>query len=141
MVRQEEMVALAQALQMCAVQSRTPQGMLCRAVHELYRYLAPLLRNGDLLDLTLLDVVEEEPVTPPVPTETASSPDRKTEPRKEEPIDLPAPNEEPASEPEEAVHSEELALVWRRMPPAPLGLPVCGWTSLAHPLRGSRLTG
>ena len=68
MVRPEEMVALAWALQRCAICSGTPPGMLCGAVQELCRCLAPLLQRGNLLDLTMLDVAEKNLVTPPIPT-------------------------------------------------------------------------
>ena len=86
------MVALAQAFQRCAVQAGMPPGMLCRAVQELYTCLAPLLKKGDLLDLTMLHVVGKDHVTP-VPAERASSLEKKSQPREQEPIDLPAPNE------------------------------------------------
>ena len=84
--------------------------MLCRRPHELYRCLAPLLKKGNLLDLTILYVTEKDTVTPPVTTERTSSPDKKAEPREEEPINLPGPDKQPASEPEEAASSGELAL-------------------------------
>ena len=119
MVRWEEMVVLAQTLQRCAVQSGMPQGMLCRAVQELCKCLAPLLKKGDLLNLTILDVMEKDPVTPHVPTERASSPEKISEPREEEQIDLPAPNKQPASEPEKPACSGELALAQRILPLAP----------------------
>ena len=89
------MLALAWALQRCTVQSGMPPGMLCGAVQELCRFLTPLLKKGDLLSFTILDVVEKDPITLPVLTERVLSP----EPREEEPINLPAPNEPPASEP------------------------------------------
>ena len=40
----EEMVALAMALQMCTIHSRTPPGMLCRAIQELHSCLTSYLR-------------------------------------------------------------------------------------------------
>ena len=79
------------------------------------------------MNLTILDVAEKNPVTHPVPTERASSLEKKSEPREEEPINLPAHNEEPPSEPKEAAHSGELSLMQRRLPPA-----VHGQMSLAH---------
>ena len=39
----------------------------------------------------MLDVVEKDPMTPAVPTERASSWEKKSEHREEEPTDLPAP--------------------------------------------------
>ena len=65
---------------------------------------------GDLLDPTVLDMENKDPVTP-APAGRAPSP----EPREEEPISLLAPNELPTSEPKEAAHSEELAPVQRRL--------------------------
>ena len=70
----------------------------------------PSAQKGNLLNLTVLDVAEKDPVTPPIPTERASSPEKKSEPREEEPTDLPAPNGWQASEPEGAICSGELAL-------------------------------
>ena len=126
MVRQEEMVALALALQRFSIHSGMPSWMLYRAVQELCRCLAPLLERGNLLDLSMQDVVEKDLVTLPFPSERASSPSE------EEPIDLPASDEQPASEPEESAPSGELALVQGRLPLAPLGLPVHGQMSPAH---------
>ena len=76
---------------------------------------SPLLHeSGNLLDLTMLDVVKD-PITPAVPAERASSP----ETREEEPTGLPTPSESPTSQSEVAAHSGELVLMWRRLPPAP----------------------
>ena len=97
MVRWKETVVLALVLQRCAIWSGMPLGVLCRAVQELHRCLTPVLESGNLLDLTMLDVVEKNPMTPPVPTERASSP----EPREEEPIGLPTPAKLPTLEPKE----------------------------------------
>ena len=46
----------------------------------------------------MLDVAEKDPVAPHVPKERASSPGKKAEPREEEPINLPGPDDQPASE-------------------------------------------
>ena len=73
----DEMVVLALALQQCAIQSRMPPGMLCRAVQEFHRCLAPLLEKGDELDISVLDMVEKDPVTPSILTERTSSPEQK----------------------------------------------------------------
>ena len=105
------MEVLVQALQWCAPQSVTPPGTLCRTVQELCRCLAPLLKRGNLLDITTLDIVEKNPVTPPVPTERASSPEKKSEPWEEEPTDLAAPNRQQASDPEGAACLGELAIM------------------------------
>ena len=91
-----------------------PTGVLCRAIQELDRCLTPLLERGDLIDLEMLDMARKDPMTP-VPAERASS----LRPRVEEPISIPAPNKPPASGPQEAAKSEELALVQRRRPRVP----------------------
>ena len=62
-------VVLAQALQWCAIHSGRPPRMLCRTVQELCKCLAPLFKRGNLLDVTMLDVVEKDPMTPPIPTD------------------------------------------------------------------------
>ena len=123
MVRWEETVALALALQRCTIQSGIPQ-----AFQELCRCLTPLLDRGNLLDLTMLGVAEKGSMTPPVPAERASSP----EPRKEEPTSPPSPNKLPALEPKEASHSGELVLRQRRWPPAPTGF-TCSWVDKSGP--------
>ena len=76
-----------------------------------------MVEKGNLLDLKMLDIAHEDSTAPPVPTEGASS----SEPRAKEPISLPAPDKLPASEPEEAAYSKELAPVWKRRPAAPPG--------------------
>ena len=81
----------------------------------------PLLEKGNLMILTMLDVVEKGPVTPLIPTEIASSPEEKSEPREEEPTNLPAPNGQQASEPEGAASSGKLALVQRWLQLVPPG--------------------
>ena len=61
----------------------------------------------------MLDMVEKDPMAPPVPREGASS----SESKEEELIGLPAPDELPTSEHEEAAYSGELVLMQRRLPP------------------------
>ena len=95
-----------------------PPGTLCGAFQELCRCLAPLLKRGGLLDITMMNMVEKDPVTPPVPTERTSTLEKKPEPQEEEPTTLPAPNRQQALEPEEASHFGELAIVQGRLPPA-----------------------
>ena len=73
-----------------------PPRILGRVVQELHICLAPLLERGDLLDIIMLNVVEKDPVTPPIHTERASSPEKKPEPWEEEPT----LNRQEASEPE-----------------------------------------
>ena len=58
------MVALAMALQRCAIHSRTPLGMFCGAVQELHRCLASVIESGNLVDLKMLDVAEKDPMAP-----------------------------------------------------------------------------
>ena len=98
------------ALQTCPIHSGMPPGMLCRAVHELCSCLTPLLEQGDLLNLDMLDVVMKDFMTP-APEESASSP--------EGPVSVSAPSELTTSQPEEAALPEELALVPRRRLPLP----------------------
>ena len=61
-------------------------------VQELHRCFAPLLKRGNLLDVTMLNVAEKDLVTPPIPTERASSQERKPEPWEEDPTTLPTHN-------------------------------------------------
>ena len=126
------MVALVQALQWCAIQSGTPPGVLCGSVQELCRCLAPLLKRGNLLDITMLNVVEKDPVTLPIPTERASSLERKPEPQEEEPTALPTPDRQETSEPEGAACLGELATVQRQFPSAPPGL-TRSWVDKSDP--------
>ena len=126
-VQCEEMVVLAMALQRCAIHSRMPPGVLCRAVQELHRCLTSLLEKANLLYLEMLDMVRKDHMTP-APAERASS----LIPRVEQPISVPTPNELPASEPEEAAQSEELALVQRRRPLAPTGF-ILSWVDESGP--------
>ena len=106
------MVALAMAFQRCAIHSRTPPRMLCRAVPELCSCLTPLLNSGDLLNLNMLDMVIKDPVTL-IPAKRASL--------SEEPVSVPTPSEPTTSEPEETAQSEDFALVPRRTPLGPPG--------------------
>ena len=85
-VQHEEMVALAMAIQRCAVHSRMPPGMLCRAVQELHRCLAPMIESGDQVDLKMLDVARRDPVAPTSTERTQ---------RAEQLISVPAPSNPP----------------------------------------------
>ena len=129
MVRVEEIVTLALALQRCAVHSGTPLGVLCRAEQELCGCLTPVDESGNHLELKTLDMARKDPVAP-TSTERALSPRS----RAEEPISVPALSDPPTLEPEEAAQPEELVLVPKRRPPASLALPFCGQMSPAHPL-------
>ena len=138
---QDEIVVLVQALQWCVIQCRMPPGILCRAVQKLCRCLAPLLKEGDLLGISMLDMVERDPVTPSVSTEKASLLQQRSGPLEEKPTVLPPPYIQEASEPEGATHPEELTLMQRRLPTVPPGF-TGSWTeeSDPHP-RGCSLTG
>ena len=74
-----------------------------------------------MLNISVLDVAEKDPVTLSIHTERTSLLEQRLGPLEEEPTALPAPNIQEALEPEGAAHPGELALVWRRWPPAPPG--------------------
>ena len=117
-VRKEEMIALAMALQSCAVQLGMSPGVLCGVVQELCQCLAPLLEGDSLLNLEMLDIVKKDPMAPA----PASAPASPTPESKEEEQILQVPEEPCASEPEEAAQSvERLKLVWGRFPSIPPG--------------------
>ena len=63
----------------------------------------------------MLDVVEEDPVTPPIPIEMAFSPEQKLEPepQEEEPTVPPPPDIQEISESERAASPRDLAIVQR----------------------------
>ena len=75
----EEMVALAMALQRCAICSGLPPGMLCRAVQELCWCLTPVIESGNLIDFEMLDVARRDPMastsagSTPLPTPRVSN--------------------------------------------------------------------
>ena len=96
---------------------------------ELHRCLTPPHDRGNLIDLKMLDMARKDPVTP-APAERVLS----LRLRVEETIGISVPNELPTSQPEEAAQSGDLALVQRRRPLAPLGLPFHEWTSQTHPI-------
>ena len=77
----------------------------------------------------MLDVAKKDPMTI-----APAGRDLSPEPREEEPIGLPTPNESPASDTEEAAHLEELALMQRKLPLAPPAFALHGLLSLAHTL-------
>ena len=111
----EETVALAKALQRCAVHSRMLPGVLCRAVQELCECLTYVIQSGNLFDLEILDVAEKDPM-PLTPEGRASSP------RVDPLVGVTTPSEPSTSEPVEAAPPEELALMPRWRPPSPPGL-------------------
>ena len=92
-----------------------PPGMLCRAVQELCRCLTSVIESGDLVNLRMLDMAENDPMAL---TSKGRAPSQM--PRVVPPFSVPAPSELTASEPGEVAPPEELALVprWR-----PLALP------------------
>ena len=105
-----------------------PPGVLCRAVQELCRCLTPVIESGNQFDLDMLNVAERDPVA-----HTSAERVHIADTREEEPISVPAPSYPLASEPEEAVQPEELALVPREDHHAPWVYPFMGrwvWTTL-----------
>ena len=116
----EEKVALAKALQRCAVCSRMPPGVLCRAVQECHECLASMTHIGNLVDLEILDVAEKDPVAP-----ASKGRSLLLMPRVEPLVGVTTPSELSASEPEEATMLEELTLVprWRPLPSPGFSLP------------------
>ena len=67
-------MALARALQACAEESGFPTGVLCDAVWELQRCMAPLLvLDGDeIVEASLLSPIGGEHRTSPTPQEEAA---------------------------------------------------------------------
>ena len=83
-VRCNKMVALARALQQCTIQSGVPPGVLCGAIQDLCKCLATLMERGNLLRLSMLEVMEEEEMTTsPSPVEETRSLDEEPEPWEE----------------------------------------------------------
>ena len=62
-VRHDETVTLIWACQWCTVLSGAPQGIPCGTIQDLHRCLSPLIERDDLLSASMLEVVEEDPVT------------------------------------------------------------------------------
>ena len=56
-------VAVDQVLKQCAVQLGSPPGILCGTIQDLCRCLVPLIEKDDLIDTSMLEVAEEEPMT------------------------------------------------------------------------------
>ena len=121
-MQHKEMVALAMAFQRCAICSKTPLGMLCRAVQELHRCVTSIIESGDLVDLRMLDVAKRDPVAS---TSRGRAP--LLMPRAEPLVGVTAPSEPTVSEPEEATpHQRNLPLCQDE---------VC-WHSLVFPSYG-----
>ena len=70
-VRRDETVALAWTLQWWAIQSGSPLGILCGRVQDLHRCLMPLIEKDYLIDTSMLEVVEAEPMTSLNPVQEA----------------------------------------------------------------------
>ena len=85
------------ALQSCAIQLGMPPGVLCRGMQKVCQCLAPLIEEGCLLKLEMLDVAEKDPVAP-TPASAPSSPP----PDPEEEKVIPTLEESCTLEPEEA---------------------------------------
>ena len=117
-VQKEDTIALAVALQSCAVQSGTSPGVLCGVVQELHQCLAPLIEEDSLPNLEILDVAEKDPMGPAA----ASAPSSPTPDPEEEEWVILIPEEYCTLEQEEAAHLEGgLNLVWGRYSARPLG--------------------
>ena len=77
-------MGLAQALQWCAVESGAPPEVLCKAIQDLCRCLVPLMERGNLLHLSILEVMEEEAMTTsPSPAKETGYLDEEPEPQEE----------------------------------------------------------
>ena len=96
-VQYKEMVALAMALKRCAIHPRMSPGMLCGVVQELCRCLTSVVQSGDLVNLKMLDVAENNPVAS-ASEGRAPSPIPRVEPL----VGVTAPSELSTLEPEEA---------------------------------------
>ena len=128
-VRKEETIALAMALQRCAVQLGMPPGVLCGVVQQLCQCLAPLLEGGDLFNLEMLDIAKKYPVAP-APASASASPT--PEPKEEEQITLQVPEEPCVSEPGKAANlAGELDLILGRFQSVPLGF-ACSHVNQTH---------
>ena len=115
MVWAEETIALAKALQSCAICCRIPLGVLCGAMQEHHEYLASIIQSGNFLDLGMLNVAEKDSVAPASEDRAPSS-----IPRAEQPISITASSMPSTSEPGEATQPEEFTLVPRQRPlPSP----------------------
>ena len=111
----KETVALAKALQRCAVHSRMPPGVIHRAMWELHVCLTYVIQSGNLLDLEMLGVAEKDPMAP-APEGRALLLMLRVEPL----VSVTTPSEPSASKPEETTPPEEVALMPRQKPlPAP----------------------
>ena len=102
MVRHDKTVALALALQQCAVLLGAPLGVLCSTVWDLHRCLQPLIEKDDLLDVCMLEAAEKELASSPNPAEEVGLPGAEPEFQEEWVTTLHTPNQ-----PEEALKSEE----------------------------------
>ena len=71
--RQEETLALVQALQHCSREVRMPPGVLCDAAWGLQRCMAPLMQlDGDeIAEASLLRPTDDGPIAPPTSEEEA----------------------------------------------------------------------
>ena len=120
-VQCKEMVALAMALQRCAVYFGMSLGMLCRVIQVLCGCPISIIGSGYLIDFEMLDVARMDPLSP---TSERSAPLLASGANH-----WSACSEPTASEPEQAATLEVLALVPRQRP---LVVPFCGQMSLAH---------
>ena len=115
-------VALAIVLQRCAIHAGASPNTFCRAVQELCKCLAPVVKGGDLFNMEVEILGEARKGLVALSSRNALSP----MPGVKETINTPSPNPPPASKPEEAESPEELALVPRRQPLPPPGFAPLG---------------
>ena len=115
-------MALAIVVQRCAIHTKDSPNTFCGVVQELHECLAPVVNEGDLLNMEIMGEPRRG-LMAPTPPKRAPSPTL----RAEETTSAPAPYPPPTSKPEGAVSPKELTLVPRRwpLPPprfAPLGM-------------------
>ena len=109
-VRHDETVTQAQALQQCAIWLGAPQGILCGTAQDFSRCLHVGGHGGG------------ETLTSSSPAEEAGSWGEKPEPREVWPTTVHAPScPEEALEPKKASSLGVMAIAWRQLPPAPPG--------------------
>ena len=117
-------------------------GMLFGAVQELHRCLASLLKKGNLLDITMLDVAEKDPVTPSVPKKKGPHHgSRNQNPGKKSQLPYLLPTYRKLQSQKELPTQKNYPSCRGDCHQHPLDSPVHGQMSLAHPPTGSGLTG
>ena len=110
------------ALQQCTTQSGNASRDTVQSSPWALQIPCPSTWEGWLLDITILNVVEKDPVTPLIPRERVSLPEKKPVSQEEEITATQSSNRPDAVEPEGTGCSGELVIVRRWLPPAPPGL-------------------